>query len=345
MARRLQSWLGVDNSLPAPTAPVNAAGSPEADASSGAPDRASGDPDKQSGVPDEEDDGAGGAAALSRPLKLHLRLFRGPRYSYRVLTLRPSCGVRFSNNYFHDTWHLLSDLGGAAILARLLWGLSYQRQAGTILLVDEAHLVPTPFEADPAAPLLCSVVDSPAAAHLDDEHLAALRRWLRRPGPQVTTVKLQTFGLDAALQRDDRGVSRSYRHDAEHRPLWAKERMSKRAGILCYAAPAEILRAQALVIARMPRHTYFGTNYHYLAEGDAGRPGRSYRAPEGEVQIFSDFRERVAAAKLGRAEAVPELPAERRLSDDQRWSIWPAAERHLARRVADRKRRAARPAR
>lgn len=337
MARWLQWSAGVDTS-----AFVSSPADPSLD-----PDASSGAPDSSSGTPDEGDAAelALDRGASSKPLKLHLRVFSGPRHSYRVLTLRPACGVRFSNNSFHDTWHLLSDLGGAAILARLLWGLTYQRQAGTIVLIDEAHLVPTPFEADPAAPFLLSVVDSPAAAHLDEEHLAMLRRWLRKPGHPMTTVKLQTFGLDAALERDERGVTRSYHRDAEYRPLWAKERMSKRAGILCYSAPAEILRAQALTIAGMPRRTYQGMNYHYLAEGAAGRPGHKYHPPEGEVQIFSDFRERVAAAKLGRAEVAPELAADRRLSDDQRWSTWPVAERELQRRVADRKRRAARPRR
>jgi hypothetical protein len=158
----------------------------------------------------------------------------------------------------------------------------------------------------------------------------------------VTTVKLQTFGLDVAQARDERGLFRSYYRDAEHRTLWAKERMSKRAGVICYSAPAEILRTQALAIARMPRFTYRGMSYCYLAEGAAGRPGRSYHPPEGEVQIFSDFRERVAAAKLGRAAAAPEVSPERRLSDEQRWDTWPVAERQLERRVADRQRRAAR---
>ena len=293
--------------------------------------------DASSGLP-EDAAAADGRRATPAPLKLHLRLFKGPRHTTRVLTLRPSCGARFSNNYYHDTWHLLSDLGGAVILARLLWGLSYQRQAGTIILVDSAHLMPTPFEADPALPFLFSVVDSPAAASLDEEHLAALRRWLRKPGPPATTVKLQTFGMAAALERDACETTRYHLNDDEWQPLWAKERMSKRAGLLCYSAPAEVLRAQALVLQQLPRGTYRGTNHHYLAESRNSR--HKYRAPEGEVQIFSDFRERVAAARLGRTTTVerPDLP----ITDGERWRTWDATERELTRRVADRKRRTAR---
>ncbi len=202
--------------------------------------------------------------------------------------------------------------------------------------------MPTPFAAAPALPLLFSVVDSPAAARLDEEHLAALRRWLRKPGPPATTVKLQTFGMAAAIEREERETARYHLSDDEWQPLWAKERMSKRAGLLCYSAPAEILRAQALVLQQMPRGTYRGMNYHYLAEG-RNSSRHKYRAPEGELQIFSDFRERVAAARLGRTVAVERPDRDTRpLTDHERWSTWDATERELLRRVGDRQRRAAR---
>ena len=48
---------------------------------------------------------------------------------------------------------ILSDQRGAQLLARLLWGLSYQRRPGTLILVHGKHLLPTPFEADRAVTL------------------------------------------------------------------------------------------------------------------------------------------------------------------------------------------------
>lgn len=274
------------------------------------------------------------------PLKLHLRLCELPGHTYRVLSLRPSCGVRFSNNFFHDTWHLLSDLNGSALLARLLWGLSYQRHAGTVIALYGEHIVETPFEADPALPCLLTVANSPASASFDETHLDGLRRWLRRPGPPATTVKLQTFGMAAAIARyQDRSV-RYEGHDEEWIPLWARERMSKRAGLLCYTAPPEILRAQALTVHGMSRFTYRGSNYHYLAEGRSGRRASTYRAPSGEVQIFSDFTERLITARAARAQVVVD-PATARgpLNDEARRAIWDSVERALERRVAERKRR------
>ena len=50
---------------------------------------------------------------------------------HTAMTLRPVAQARFSTNYFHETWHLLSDGHGAQVLARLLWGLSYQARPGT----------------------------------------------------------------------------------------------------------------------------------------------------------------------------------------------------------------------
>lgn len=288
---------------------------------------------------------------MDSSLKLHLRIAELPGQTYRVLTLRPSFGARFSNNLFHDTWHLLTDLGGARVLARLWWGLSYQRQRGTIVMIDAPHLVSTPFEADAAAPCLFALAGSPTEVSLDEEHLTALRKWLRKPGAPATTVKLQTFGLTAELEREaretDEQALREARvaawrtmRNAEHEPLWAQERMSKRAGFLCYTAPAEVLRWQALAVHRMPNHTYRGMNYHYLAEGAAGRAGHKYHPPEGEVQVFSDFVERVSTAKQARERTV-EDPQRRTLTEGEQARTWSAAERALAERVAARQRRSA----
>lgn len=286
---------------------------------------------------------------MDSTLKLHLRIAELPGQTYRVLTLRPSFGARFSNNRFHDTWHLLTDLGGARVLARLWWGLSYQRQRGTIVMIDAPHIVSTPFEADAAAPCLFALAGSPTEVSLDEDHLIALRKWLRKPGAPATTVKLQTFGLTAELEREaretDEQVLREARvaawrtmRNAEHEPLWTQERMSKRAGFLCYTAPAEVLRWQALAVNRLPNNPYRGMSYHYLAEGAGGRAGGHYHAPEGEVQVFSDFAERVSAAKQGRLRAV-EDPQRRALTESEQARTWSAAERVLAERVAQRQRR------
>lgn len=114
--------------------------------------------------------------------------------------------------------------------------------------------------------------------------------------------------------------------------------MSKRAGFLCYSAPPAVLRSQALTVHRLPAHTYRGSNHHYLADR-GGRSRRDYCPPKGEVQIFSDFHERVLAAQQGRRAVVPERSRDRLLDDAERYATWEVAERALAARVAHRRRR------
>jgi hypothetical protein len=58
---------------------------------------------------------------------VHRHLVRLDGREYTVITPRPGTGVSFSTNRYHGTWHVLSCLRGARLLARLLWGLAYQR--------------------------------------------------------------------------------------------------------------------------------------------------------------------------------------------------------------------------
>lgn len=43
-----------------------------------------------------------------------------------MVTLRPGTNALFSTNFYHGTWHILSDWHGARLLGRLLWGRAYQ---------------------------------------------------------------------------------------------------------------------------------------------------------------------------------------------------------------------------
>jgi hypothetical protein len=258
---------------------------------------------------------------LSRSLKVHLRRFDLHGRTLRIVTLRPQTAVRFSNNYFHDTWHVLAGDDGVLLLGHLLWGLAFQRQPGTAVLIDHPHLVPTPFEADPPDPLLLV----PAGlTSLDDDALRALRLRLRRAPGAPTTIRWHSFGLPRALA--------AQRVRLRHRdPLWRLERMSRRAGFVCYTAPPEILRERAVSIAGMHLR---GPDYQPLAEHDA----HWCYGYDGEIQLIPGFADLVSAARVARREVLGGAPA--RLGDDDRWAIYDRTERALRRLHAARHRRA-----
>jgi hypothetical protein len=217
-----------------------------------------------------------------------------------VISLRPGTRVRFSTNRFHETWHVLSDRRGARLLARLLWGLSYQARPGTLVVVDRPFLVPTPFDADPADPIVlapgwCTV--------LDRRRAAALVRRLPLRTPPDGTVRWRTFGLE-------RG---------ENSPAWEAERGGvQRLGgaiVLAPRTPAEC-RDWALCAAQLDPDDQ-GSDHAYLGPWDG-----SY---SGEIQIFRRFRSMVAEAGRARRRVLdtgcaPADPGEMRLA------VWRRAE-------------------
>ena len=138
--------------------------------------------------------------------------------------------------------------------------------------------------------------------------LHALKGRLCRLGPPTKTIRWQTFGLDAALRamRETHSPSRPedqrLRWDKnEH--LWQQERMRRLAGFICYSAPAPILRSQAIRIYHLRvggRGVTAGMDYHYLADGSGAAAWC-----DGEVQIFADYHDRVAAADEARHQLLP----------------------------------------
>ena len=213
-------------------------------------------------------------AAHARGMKVHLRLVRVGARVLRVVSLRPSCAARFSTNLFHHTWHILSDRAGAFVLARLFWGLAFQRARRTIVVIAAEHLVTTPFDADAPDPI---VVVNTDLGRVDAQDLRAVRKRLREPSDK--TVRFHTFGLPHA-------------DSWEREPNDGRERVERVGGFVCYAASAAALRSSARTVHGMRSSASMG--YHYLAPS-----GRCAHA-DGEVQVFSDFRDRVSAARVAR---------------------------------------------
>jgi hypothetical protein len=267
--------------------------------------------------------------SLARSLKVHLRVLDVLGTTLRVVTLRPQTEVRFSTNYFHDTWHILADRDGASLLGRLLWGLAFQRLPGTLLLIDRPHLVPTPFDGDPPDRI---IVIPEGLTRFDPELLRALAVRLRRdPGPP-TTIRWHTFGMPAAAIERDRAWARrdwGVRYRVGRRPLAAREQMSRTAGFVCYTAPPEILREHGLGIHDLQDCT--NGSYYPLAD----LRHHNTWGYDGEFQLIPGFADRVSAAITARREILGAAAgglADRPIVDEEaRFEIYDRQEVALAR--------------
>jgi hypothetical protein len=169
----------------------------------------------------QPDQKPGGSPSRLGRLKVHLRLLLLAGTTYRVVTLRPAIRVAFSTNYYHDTWHLVGDMDSSQLLARLLWGLSYQRRPDTLVLVHGPHLLPTPFEGERSDPFLL------LPAHLtasDPDAFRMLKTRLAHLGLPHGTIRWHTFGLDLALRAWREDVPHSHcEHEWDRLPDWDRE--------------------------------------------------------------------------------------------------------------------------
>lgn len=235
-------------------------------------------------------------------MKLHRRVLRLDGRDHTVITLRPGARARYSTNYFHETWHVLSDQHGAAVLARLLWGLSYQRRPRTVVLIDRPSLDPNPFDARPADPiaLVC-----PPLTGLTTAVAGSLRRLTPLSTSADGTVRWHTPGLEPAVLASRARAQAIARHEYDwsrdaRQPVAGGE-VARVGGVLALIAPPEQLRTWAVQVARLGDWWHDGMDYAELDRTGAGR--RS-----GEVQVFRDYHQRVGAAKVARREVLAEEP-------------------------------------
>jgi hypothetical protein len=248
------------------------------------------------------------ARAAADGMKLHRRTVRLAGREHTVIGLRPGTDARFSTNLFHETWHVLSDGHGARMLGRLLWGLAYQARPGTLLVIDRPFLAPTPFEADPADPIVI-VPDwhtpfGPAQAR-------ALSRALPLRGAPDGTVRWRTHGLDAALA-DPRAWFQ------EVLPHWREERgRVERVKGLVVLRPgsADEMRGWAVHAGWLDPRGRFGMDYVYLGPWSRGH------GHTGEIQVFRDFRRDVSVARRARGQVLAD-PAAAGGADRLRPRIW-----------------------
>jgi len=202
--------------------------------------------------------------------KLHRHVVRLDGDPYTVIALRPGTDARFSTNRFHETWHILTDLHGARLLGRLLCGLAFQRTPGTLVPTDLTRL-------------------SIAAAR-------ELRRRVPLTGP-TGTIRWHTPGLAFALAADRAGRTRP--PGVDRSPVIRRRRPGHRVdrlgGLVMVAADAPALRAWAVEVHELGERANRGMDYTELGW------------PDGEVQVFTDYRCRVSAARVARRDVLATL--------------------------------------
>jgi hypothetical protein len=224
-------------------------------------------------------------------MKLHRHLVRLDGRQYTVITPRPGTGVRFSTNRYHETWHVLSGLRGARLLAHLLWGLAYQRVPETLVVIGAPLLDPDPFDAGPSDPI--AVVPATLTT-LGPQAARQLRQRLPLGRP-AGTVRWHTPGLAPAV-----AASRNDRDQPPRQRPWypqpgARHRIGRTGGMLTLTATAPELRSWAVAVAQLGGWLHDGMDYADLGGTD------------GEVQVFTDYRRRVSAARAARRDILAGL--------------------------------------
>jgi hypothetical protein len=243
-------------------------------------------------------------AVIDDRMKLHRLHVRAGGRDYTVISPRAGLDVRFSTNFYHGTWHILTDFRGARFLGRLLWGLSFTRVPGTVIVIDRPFLDPNPFDGAASDPILLA----PAMlTPLTDRSAADLRRAL--PHARHTgTVRWQTGGLDPVV------AARKHRsapgeHRIRYQPARGPERMARLGGFVALIAAPDHLRQYAPYLYETGDHAYHGSNH---AEIDW---------PNGELQVFRDYRTRVSATQVARREVTATTPT----ADNLEELIWTRA--------------------
>ncbi|GAA4563110.1 hypothetical protein GCM10023176_06360 [Micromonospora coerulea] len=241
------------------------------------------------------------AAALTTRLRLHRREWCHGGRTYQVITLRPTDPVRFAVRVEHHFTVVSSDLAGARLLGRLLWGLSYQRRPDTLLVLEPGRMVPDHEEGQPSPPAVFSVtaraVLTPAAAR----GLRAAHLWRSRPAGTVTWNTLGYAGALDALDRwyDQRHAGMPF--PVEHLPTAPQPRLAVDGSVLTVSALPEQLRNWALLIGRAGGHWYGDES---CTEPDS--------AAGFDVHAVRHFHRLVSAARRARAEvlAAHDVPTE-----------------------------------
>jgi hypothetical protein len=246
----------------------------------------------------------------SNRLKVHRRELVLGDSRYTVLSPRQTTECRFATNLFHDTWHVVADVDGAHLLARLCWAMAYQRHDHTVAVIDPAFIVPSPFDADPSSPIVIANTD---LGPFPRDGASSLRQLLPFRTPSNGTVVLQTRGLDLALDKPSafaQSPDQARWLDPHRKRRW----IEGSAGLVILAAPGPVLKNWGFELSQLGDRMYEGTSYTEL----------DYPKNDGEVQVLDNFDIRVERAVNLRNQLFPDA-ANRQLAEEEKQEIWTAS--------------------
>jgi hypothetical protein len=151
-----------------------------------------------------------GSKSTGERLKLHRRALTLDGRDYTVISPRPGTQVSFANNHRHGRQRIITDLHGARVLAKLLWGLSFEKHPNTLIVIDQSFLDTDPDEGQPSRPIV--LVPEPLT-HLKTDALRDLQRHLPFRTSPTGTVRWDTRGLSAAVREPIEANDRMIRQD------------------------------------------------------------------------------------------------------------------------------------
>ena len=247
-------------------------------------------------------------AGVSDQTKLHRFTTRLDGKPFTILTPRPSQSSNFATNYFHETWHIISDVSGARFLSEVFWWLSYHRAENTVVVIDEAKLAPSPFDADPSSPIAVFNTDT---THLSRAATGELRNIIRRKPKSEGTVKVSNHSFTELAKPTNFDLVNHW--EKRERQFHLTDRVN---GIIRVAANRERLRWWSQWVYGLGNRWYRGSDHRYLE-------GNRWEHPQGEVQIFRSFTAMVNDALKLRATMFPDS-MHRQLNDDERRLLYEA---------------------
>lgn len=255
--------------------------------------------------PKENPWSSGTPSSHDQRLRLHRRTVGHGGRHYTLVTLRPSDPWRFGVR-IDDCTMITSDVTGARVLGRLLWGLSFQRRPDTVLLLDSPHLVPNPYDGLPSPPVAfvptqLSTVDASAVRRI------RRRRPSQRPSEGTLTWNTHSYpeaiAAETAWQRkwwESRFGAEPNHVRVEH--TWTEPLKSPRVrsfgDFLTISADRRSLRRWAVEIGDVGRFWY--------ADQSCAGPDSDFAF---DVHAIRHFHRQASIARRARGEVLAETDA------------------------------------